>query len=99
MGGRDVLRRIMCSAALAAVIGWAASGGLAEAEPQKSAEPTPQSTVPASGAPPVTVAQSAGCVSDCQAQHDRCRVATKGSRSCDEERQRCLEICLQKKKK
>jgi len=98
MGGRDVLRRIMCSLALAAVIGWSASENLTKVELLEPAEQTPQTMV-TSGAPPVTVAQSPGCVSECQTQHDRCRVATKGSRSCDEERQRCLEICLQKKRK
>jgi hypothetical protein len=47
----------------------------------------------------IAVAQTASCASECQAQHDRCRVQTKGSPSCDAERQRCLEICLQKKKR
>ena len=39
------------------------------------------------------------CASECQSAHDRCRVETKGSRTCDESRQRCLQVCLQKKKK
>lgn len=48
-------------------------------------------------AKPQVVARS--CPSDCQAQHDRCRVETKGSRTCDEARQACLQVCLQKKRK
>ena len=50
--------------------------------------------------PGVVVAESATtCAGECQGQHDRCRVQTKGSPSCDAERQRCLEICLHKKRK
>jgi len=51
----------------------------------------------ATASAPVIVARS--CASECQSQHDRCRVETKGSRSCDEIRQRCLQVCLQRKKK
>lgn len=60
-----------------------------------SASPPPQ----LNASPGVAVAQSTSCASECQTQHDRCRVQTKGSPSCDAERQRCLEICLQKKKR
>ena len=49
--------------------------------------------------PGVAIAESTTCASECQSQHDRCRVQTKGSPSCDGERQRCLEICLHKKRK
>ena len=49
--------------------------------------------------PGPAVAQATSCASECQTQHDRCRVQTKGSPSCDAERQRCLEICLQRKKR
>jgi len=49
--------------------------------------------------PAVTVNESNSCASECQARHDRCRVQTKGSATCDAERQYCLEICLQKKKR
>lgn len=48
---------------------------------------------------PVVVAQDASCASACQAEHDQCRVATKGSPSCDAARQRCLQACIANKKK
>lgn len=54
---------------------------------------------PPQSRPGVIVAESTTCASECQGQHNRCRVQTKGSPSCDAERQRCLEICLHKKKK
>jgi hypothetical protein len=57
-------------------------------------------TAPALSAERIATPVNSGrsCVNECQVQHDQCRVATKGSRTCDEARQRCLEICLQKKK-
>jgi hypothetical protein len=79
-------------------------GALAATTGARAAEPAPAPNAVAPGpsvphemSKPIIVARS--CASECQAQHDRCRVVTKGSRTCDEERQRCLEICLQKKKK
>jgi hypothetical protein len=47
---------------------------------------------------PVLVAEQSSCASTCQARHDQCRVATKGSPSCDSERQQCLQACLASKK-
>lgn len=47
----------------------------------------------------VVLVEGSSCASECQGQHDRCRVQTKGSSVCDAERQRCLEVCLQRKKK
>ena len=83
-----MLRRNML---VLAMLGFAAAptGALAD---ERGA--TRHQTLPAA---PLVVAQS--CVSECQAQHDRCRVETKGSRTCDEVRQHCLQICLQKKRK
>jgi hypothetical protein len=60
-------------------------------------QPSP-SALPAVSAP-VVVAQDASCASACQAEHDQCRVATKGSPSCDAARQRCLQTCIANKKK
>ena len=67
----------------------AAVAPLRDADTPMAVEPAAKSTV---------IAQSPTCASDCQAQHNRCRVQTKGSSACDAERQRCLEVCLQKKK-
>lgn len=57
-----------------------------------------QSAFPAVTAP-VVVAQDGSCASACQAEHDKCRVATKGSSQCDALRQRCLQSCIAAKKK
>ena len=46
---------------------------------------------------PVVVAEDS-CANACQAEHNRCRVSTKGSPSCDEARQRCLQACIANKK-
>lgn len=59
--------------------------------------PATTSAHPQGGA--VIVAQDASCANACQAQHDQCRVATKGSPSCDGARQRCLQACIANKKK
>ena len=48
--------------------------------------------------PPVQLAQDS-CANSCQAQHDQCRVSTKGSPSCDLARQRCLQSCIASKKR
>jgi hypothetical protein len=53
--------------------------------------PTPQK--------PLIVTQDASCASACQAEHDRCRLQTKGSPSCDAARQRCLQACLANKRR
>lgn len=94
-----MLRRNMYGLGLLALMTLSSSAsatGRQIGEPPQSS-PLPAAELPASGG--VSVARNSSCASDCQAQHDRCRVVTKGSRTCDEERQRCLEICLQKKKK
>jgi hypothetical protein len=98
-GERIVLRRNMFGLAVAVLLALptvATSAGLEAGTPGNAALPSTGDPMPPRG---VAVARNSSCVSDCQTQHDRCRVVTKGSRTCDEERQRCLEICLQKKKK
>ena len=100
-----MLRGTIIGIALAAVLGAAAPAKSREPrDPAPAAQPCRHTAphahapliVPASG---VAVAQSTSCASECQARHDRCRVETKGSPSCDSERQRCLEVCLQRKKR
>jgi hypothetical protein len=91
MVGREVngvLRRYMLVLAMLGFAGATVGAHAAERDTmQRQIPPTP----------PLVVAKS--CVSECQAQHDRCRVETKGSRTCDEVRQHCLQICLRKKRK
>lgn len=69
--------------------------------PVRAQEPSPERPVaaPLPDAPPVVLAQDGSCASVCQTQHDQCRVATKGSPSCDTARQRCLQACIASKKK
>lgn len=76
-----------------APIGHAAESGSVQSLPSAQSGLQP----PVKRHAPVLVARS--CASECQARHDRCRVETKGSRACDEARQRCLQVCLQKKHK
>jgi hypothetical protein len=74
-----------------AMLGFAAAAtGTRAAEPDTARQQAEMTK-------PLIVARS--CASECQSQHDRCRVETKGSRTCDEVRQHCLQICLQKKRK
>ena len=53
--------------------------------------------LPAERAPMVVAEDS--CANACQAEHNKCRVNTKGSPSCDAARQRCLQTCIANKKK
>lgn len=84
--------RYMSALALAVLLSTAA----------KAADPSPlqpsPSAFPAVSAP-VVVAQDGTCANSCQTQHDQCRVATKGSPTCDAERQRCLQACISSKRK
>lgn len=83
-----------------AIIGITAlASGACVADPSASLTNAPLQAAQHESAPrePLVVARS--CASDCQSQHDRCRVETKGSPTCDEIRQRCLQVCLQKRKK
>jgi hypothetical protein len=41
-------------------------------------------------------AQGNACVAACKASHNQCRIATKGSASCDGQLQSCLQACLKK---
>lgn len=59
----------------------------------QSASDAPTGTRPGSGSA-IILAQNNSCASACQAEHNRCRVATKGSSKCDEARQRCLQRCI-----
>jgi hypothetical protein len=42
---------------------------------------------------PIQVAQD-GCAANCRAQHNQCRIATKGSPSCDAQLQACMQRCI-----
>lgn len=48
---------------------------------------------------PVVVAQASSCADRCRQQHNQCRIATKGARSCDAQLQRCLQGCLHSKRR
>ena len=41
-------------------------------------------------------AQGNACVAVCKSTHNQCRIAMKGSPSCDEQLQSCLQACLKK---
>jgi molybdopterin-guanine dinucleotide biosynthesis protein len=41
-------------------------------------------------------AQGNACVAACKSSHNQCRIATKGSASCDGQLQSCLQGCLKK---
>jgi uncharacterized membrane protein len=41
-------------------------------------------------------AQGNACVAVCKSSHNQCRIATKGSASCDGQLQSCLQGCLKK---
>jgi hypothetical protein len=42
------------------------------------------------------LAQSSSCAAACRAAHNDCRIATKGSPSCDAQFQACLQDCRKK---
>jgi hypothetical protein len=39
-------------------------------------------------------AQGNACVASCRAAHSQCRIATKGSASCDAQLQACVHACV-----
>jgi hypothetical protein len=43
--------------------------------------------------PRIQIAQD-GCAANCRAQHNQCRIATKGSPSCDAQLQACMQRCI-----
>ena len=86
--------RFMIGFSLALAISLAAFAAEPELQPRQPA-PTAFPAVSA----PVVVAQDASCANACQAEHDQCRVSTKGSPSCDAARQRCLQACILAKKR
>ncbi len=102
-----MIARIIIAIAAVACIVMTVSAGDRDAPPVTAAIPalqvaeptrTPEPKGPEPGGTPAPVAApSATCAADCQTHHDRCRVRTKGSPSCDAERQACLQKCLQKK--
>jgi hypothetical protein len=70
------------------------------AEPSATAPPRqPSPTAFPAVTEPMVVTQDTSCATACQTGHDQCRVATKGSPTCDAERQRCLRACIAAKKK
>ncbi len=93
------LRKI-ASAVLAGGLATCLLAGAALADDPKGHHPLKPSAnaLPAIQAPSV-VAQDNSCAIACQAQHDQCRVQTKGSPACDSARQRCLQACIASKKK
>jgi hypothetical protein len=42
----------------------------------------------------VLAAKADGCAAGCRARHDQCRIATKGSPSCDAQLQACIRGCV-----
>ncbi|MCL4766075.1 MAG: hypothetical protein KJZ80_07580 [Hyphomicrobiaceae bacterium] len=40
------------------------------------------------------LAQGGACTSDCRAQYNQCRIATKGSSSCDAQFAACMRRCI-----
>ena len=87
-------RNIIAFAMLALAIG----SGVTVVAARAAAEPATATGSQAVTVTPTPVSGNASCASTCQAHHDQCRVQTKGSSSCDAERQRCLQACLQKKR-
>ncbi len=45
-------------------------------------------------APLIRLAQGNSCTDACRAQHNQCRIATKGSPSCDVQLQACMQRCI-----
>lgn len=86
-----ILRFVSGSLLLVALSGAAQAADRAPMMPSASAFPAISA--------PVVVAQDSSCANACQAEHDRCRVQTKGSPSCDNARQRCLQSCISGKRK
>lgn len=86
-----VLRRFIAVLLLGALTGPVHAANRGPLQPSSTAFPAVSA--------PVVVAQDGSCANACQAQHDQCRVATKGSPNCDTARQRCLQSCIQNKRK
>ncbi|MGB3719813.1 MAG: hypothetical protein DIU63_02110 [Proteobacteria bacterium] len=42
----------------------------------------------------VQLAQGGACTSSCRAQYNQCRIATKGSPSCDAQFAACMRRCI-----
>jgi len=41
-------------------------------------------------------AEANACAANCRAQHNQCRISTKGNPSCDARLQQCLQSCLKR---
>lgn len=93
VGSRVMLTRMLSGLVLGTVLASAAAAGGQQASGSASVPPRDL----AGGA--MIVAQNNSCASACQAAHNRCRVETKGSPKCDEERQRCLQGCIAGKRR
>jgi hypothetical protein len=70
------------------VLGGLIATGLIATE--MSIAPTP------AAAQGVILVQGNACVSSCNTSHTQCRIATKGSASCDAQLQACLRACIKK---
>lgn len=93
-----MLARIIIAIAVVAGVAIATGAGERELPAVAVVAPVAGSVPLMDGEPPnMTRVQSTSCAAECQAQHDSCRVRTKGSPSCDAERQACLQKCLQKR--
>jgi hypothetical protein len=50
----------------------------------------------AGGATLAAEALASACAAGCRAQHNQCRISTKGSSSCDARLQQCLQSCMRR---
>jgi len=48
------------------------------------------------GASTPACAQGNACAANCRAAHNQCRIATKGSPSCDAQLRACLQSCTRR---
>jgi hypothetical protein len=47
----------------------------------------------------VALAQSGACTSACRSQYNQCRIATKGSPSCDAQFAACMQRCISSRRR
>jgi hypothetical protein len=47
----------------------------------------------------VTLAEGGACTSACRAQYNQCRIATKGSPSCDAQFAACMQRCISSRRR
>ncbi|MEZ5849094.1 MAG: hypothetical protein R3D68_00410 [Hyphomicrobiaceae bacterium] len=85
-GGGAMPTRFLSGVMLAVLAGTPVCAGQSASDVTAGKQPASASAI--------ILAQNNSCASACQAEHNRCRVATKGSSKCDEARQRCLQRCI-----